>query len=102
MNVRKTKAAIRRGVKKLNQTVPNWRLLVNDSTLDIGDCYNCLTGQVFGSYENALEVMRIDDSDADYYGFALNIDPGEARYKPEYERLTELWKQEIWGQNDSP
>jgi len=93
MNKKYCRAAINRTVKKLDKKIPRWRRLIDKDYLDIGDAYSCVTAHVFGSYENGLAELDIDDPV--YMGLALDIEPEDNCYSDEYTKLTELWKERI-------
>jgi len=95
MNKRQSLADIKRTIKKLDAKIPKWRYLIDKETLDIGSTINCVTSQIFGSYEKGLMELDIDPYFADCFGLQLDIDSDDCRYQTEYDKLTKLWREAI-------
>lgn len=103
MNKQKTRAKIRRGIKLLDRTIPKWRQLVDIDKLDLSNIKCCPGGQVFGNFDNCLEVLNLYEDEADDHGFMiLDLELGDKRYNSEYAKLTQLWKEELSGRGDRP
>src|SRR5882762_2911653 len=84
---------IKSGVQVLNKKRPGWAQRIEIESLNIISPAYCIIGQVYGSYSDGLEVLRIHHMDAENYGFALNKSPYE--YHEEWETLTQEWKETI-------
>lgn len=71
IQVDNVKERVSKGVVLLDNTVPEWRKLIDTTTLDICDAQYCILGQVFYNYSTGLDVMQGMDSgfDAKEYGF---------------------------------
>lgn len=98
MNKRQTLAAIRRGIKRVEQVVPKARQLIDKSDLDLGYCDSCFLGQVFGTFDDGLEVLGITREEADELGFSLSgfgPETDDEIYQLEYNKLTQLWKEAL-------
>jgi hypothetical protein len=74
----------------LDQKVPGWEHRINLDTLDIKSCRNCVLGQLFGSYEQALQTL-LKEAFSSYVGDAF-IDSGS----------TVLWRTEIRDRRENP
>lgn len=85
-------AKVAEGIKFLDSDGPaNWRQEINLDSLRLESCEVCVLGQVFGSYDNGLENLDIQDSSAYRYGFNTNGSMTE---------LTQAWKDAL-GKNNT-
>ncbi|UJQ86919.1 hypothetical protein SEA_TREAT_84 [Streptomyces phage Treat] len=51
---------VAKGIKVLDQQVPNWRQKIDVENLDLGSCSICVLGQVFGDYNDGIEKLNVD------------------------------------------
>lgn len=60
---------VARGVKLLDENLPDWFNHVNPDILDMGHIYLCVLGQVFGDWGLGCSRLGIDSMNSDNYGF---------------------------------
>lgn len=48
------KEAAARGARLLDDIKPGWYKLIDLGQLDMGNCYRCILGQVYGDYDRAI------------------------------------------------
>lgn len=84
--------AARRGAAFLDEVAPRWVKRVRIRSLDLGDCYFCVLGQLHGSYGDGIDRYADEDLGrrAVEFGFSLPIGRESA-----YHELTRCWKDEI-------
>ena len=94
MTIDEMKAAIKRGIKFLDEKVPNWRRAITPDELDLGSCELCILGQIYGDFDNGRLGLSLGLSKAEEYGlYYESLNPGEIdRY---YSHLTKLWKEAL-------
>lgn len=79
---------VKRGAAFLDEHLPNWRRVVDRERLDLGSSCDCLLGQMFGSFEDAVVVLDLDDKDAGWFGFY--------KYgRQTWDALTAGWRREL-------
>lgn len=89
---------VKRGIAWLNSTEPEWRQLINEKSLDLGDVHQCLLGQVFGSYILGCEKLcpGVNRKDAHLtfvqHGFTLEM---KDHYVKKWRELREEWVKQI-------
>ena len=98
------KAEILAGMDLLDEKVPGWERSVNLDRLDqyeatwTNDDCGCVLVQVFGSYDDGMEELRIFKHDAGEFGFVVgndNITIGVTTSQDlhrHYQTLTAWWK----------
>lgn len=79
-----------RGVRKLNKVNPDWIDEINLDTLNMGDPYDCLLGQLYGNYGHGLDDLDIGNGM--WYGFDVAAGPNSSHTARE---LTALWVEKI-------
>jgi hypothetical protein len=52
-------ARVARGAALLDSHDPMWWKKINYRSLDIGSCIRCVLGQVYGTFEEGLEVLML-------------------------------------------
>lgn len=92
--------AVKRGIKFLDENVPDWHDRVDVQKLDLGSCQECILGQLYGSFDDGyreLGLSTIESAElgldsqpvslpvADYHFF-------DGMISGEYGLLTEAWK----------
>jgi len=82
-------AAVARGAGMLDQLCPGWPDRLDLDRLDLGDTARCLLGQLYGSYDLALGVLRINDVTAADYGFQVTT---RWRTGGQFAALTAAWR----------
>lgn len=105
MSIVKASAAVAKGVAELDRlkccTIPcsdtngklgivpsNWRTKIKASTLDLGDGYECVLGQIFGNYTKGLEKLgHLDDTQ---WGRENGFESSYSEYSST--ELTTAWK----------
>lgn len=80
---------VREAAKRFDEIRPDWFTRINFETLDMNDCLNCILGQVFGHYDNGIEVI-FGQNDWDYYKYR-NLEDAPFGYKTNIQ----LWKDEV-------
>lgn len=92
-----TKADIvaQRGAAFLDNTVrKDWRSKIDTDTLDISSSYNCILGQIFGSYHDGIDaifnkmvlVTPVEIHASEYLGFC-----GDSYFDYTYEEINSAW-----------
>jgi hypothetical protein len=93
----RTRARAAAGAGLLDRIVPFWWRRIKIRPLDISDCRNCLTGQLFGDYDRGLDRLGLSHDEARHYGFEHNEgDVGG------YYTLTDAWKDEVRRRRRDP
>lgn len=72
------------GAALLDERLPGWRRHIDPDTLRLEDGCNCILGQLFGDYGDAVDILAI--SDPRRYGFT------QPNPRTTWERLTDAWK----------
>lgn len=54
--------SVERGVELLDERLPGWRNVIDQEKLDMGDCKQCILGQLFGDYERGLILLGVSPS----------------------------------------
>jgi hypothetical protein len=84
---------VKNGARLLDNLVPGWANLVETASLDLGSSSNCVLGQLFGTYEDGLRALGLNEyEDAASVGFNLGF--AELTYQP----LLREWKRHILAQ----
>lgn len=87
--------AVQKGYALLDEHKPGWINLINWETLDLSGTYNCILGQLYGSYFRGCEALHLgsctccaefEETGSDY-GFNI---PGDDFIT--FEMLEELWR----------
>lgn len=79
------------GAKLLDSYNPEWFSQVDVNRLNLGSCYDCVLGQLFGSYAKGLNELGIPESGRFEYGFSMDgFHP-----KEDWLALTNLWREQI-------
>lgn len=93
----KTRKRVKRGAKLLDRVGPvDWFWRVDLDDLDLGCCYSCVLGQLYGDYRDGIIKVAKGELDlGNRYGFDI---PCSDMYGPTYHEwlaLTELWRERI-------
>lgn len=89
------------GAELLDRKRPDWFLHVSLDNLDLGSCYECVLGQLYGAYATGADQLELDwdDDEPTRLGFSAHGLPcGDLNY-PE---LTRLWIVQIQYRLDHP
>jgi hypothetical protein len=78
-------ANVAAGGQYLDRLLPGWRRKVDPDVLDVSHVCGCPLGQIFGDYDDAVDVLELSDADAVRLGF-------KPRGQQTYQRLTEAWR----------
>lgn len=81
------------GAALLDRLVPGWWRRIRLRPLDINDCKECITGQLFGDYDRGLEKLHLGQLDGPVYGFTSYDTEDGGDYG--MWALTQAWKDEI-------
>jgi hypothetical protein len=81
----------------LDRLVPFWWRKIKIRPLDISDSCKCVTGQLFGDYDEGLKRLKLSDDEARHYGFEDN--PSDLGG---YYTLTQAWKDEVRRRRRDP
>jgi hypothetical protein len=82
---------VQAGIKLLDEQEPGWRAKIDKDSLDLGSCSVCVLGQVFGDYEEGLEMLDLGTGSSYAYGFNTN--------SADMQALTAAWKEAL-GKNN--
>ena len=58
-----------RGANLLDEKYPGWYKKINLDNLDITSCFRCILGQLYGSYENGIDILSMHFYTSTHYGF---------------------------------
>lgn len=90
------------GIAELDQRLPGWREVLAESTLDMGDPYRCVLGQIgaakdWGSFGSSARHLGFADDDG-VLDSDLLIEFGFLVLNGEtYDILTEEWRAALTG-----
>ncbi len=93
----------RRGAAWLDRELPGWHKGIDRSVLNVGSCTNCVLGQMFEDYENALEPLHVSTTWLKRHGFNATHLHSETWFgffqeytdRSAYQELTKAWLDEI-------
>lgn len=103
-------ARVARGVALLDQAQPRWMDLIDLELLELSGCYECVLGQVFGSYLDGRAALWPEDPphpsttsstnalarwSAEHGFFSLEILDRQELVYEEYDLLAAEWKRVI-------
>jgi hypothetical protein len=94
---------VQAGIDLLNEYKPNWRGLVDVTTLDQQRPSRCILGQVFNGFIKGLNKLEINYTNAQGmergadFGFCTYDDDHDVPYEDTYEALTKEWAKRIKG-----
>lgn len=80
------------GAALLDEKLPGWAADISLITLNIGDCWYCVLGQLFNDYSDGVDGLSIESPVA--YGFAPPNLPGHM-YGTYNDTLTEAWRAQV-------
>lgn len=91
------KAEVEKGIKLLDEKVPGWRERIDPDSLDMSDCFQCILGQLFGSFSDGSKKLGfVWLGNTEDFGFEV-----KQRFAPlPYDELTNLWKKELEKRHD--
>ena len=81
---------VQAGAEYLDEIRPGWEEEVNTDHLQLNNCLDCVLGQLFGDFDEALAELDITEGDAKSMGFLLS----EFRNfeEEDYPELTDIWR----------
>jgi len=82
---------VRNGIKFLNKTRPGWRQELNAQQLEMNSCTQCVLGQIYGNYHEAIQRLNIRRPTL--LGFQALQNTGYTR--DFYDRLATAWRNEL-------
>src|SRR5215212_6502587 len=90
------KTTVEAGAALLDNENPGWHRKIDCDTLRLQSCYDCMLGQLFGSYGDG--ILKLNLRSGAPFGFALTprilADAIQPAWK-EWSILTRLWLEEI-------
>ena len=81
---------VQNATRLLDNLVPGWADLIEPASLDLESRYNCVLGQLFGTYEGGLRALRLNEYE-DAVGLGFNLGFAQLTYQP----LLREWKRYI-------
>ena len=89
------------GAAYLDDNEPGWAARIDLNRLNLGSCFGCILGQLYGSYSGAPVFDEDDDriEVAEPLGFDTT---GPWRGNPSYEHLNAAWRTEIAARTAGP
>lgn len=91
-----SKEAITLGADYLDLMMPGWRIEIDRDRLDLSSPRDCILGQLFGAYEDALGALSLNQVLAVAMGFDVAVeDPSPEDYldlQTEWQRVLSLPK----------
>lgn len=86
---------VKNGIRWLNANHEGWRDRIYVDTLDVGHHKHCILGQLMGS-KKGFDLLMEQQEKMDEMGFYVaGNDWSIEEEEEEYEKLTELWKNEL-------
>lgn len=86
-----------RGAALLDVTQPEWVSRVDPKTLAVSDPENCVLGQVYGDYDEAINALNLDARGQKEFGFDCEYKPFVGAEAPEpvvrFSELTSAWRE---------
>lgn len=82
------------GASLLDKRMPHWHRRINAERLDIGNCQNCVLGQLFSRYDIGLQRLNITNQEAVTLGVYAGVRQRRKR-KNRYVSLTSEWRARI-------
>jgi hypothetical protein len=86
------KRRVARGAAFLDKRYPGWQDQVDLTRLDIDSCYQCVLGQLYGSFTQGSNSLGIGYEKCARMGMDSK---GLVRSKEEFPKLTRAWVREI-------
>ena len=83
------KERVQAGAKLLDEQHPGWHNKIDIATLNIGSCFRCILGQLYGEFSEGASKLCLYHSEQ--FGFCLSSNEPPYRYKS----LRERWVEEI-------
>jgi hypothetical protein len=83
---------VKRGAALLDEKRPGWAREIALDRLAMNSCFNCVLGQVYGSYFAGLDALQVAVGYGSEGGF--DRDPDEP-YRQTHAALADLWRDEI-------
>lgn len=97
---------VEEGAKFLDKKVPDWATMLDLGALELGDCSQCVLGQLYGHYDNGVVALDITceeyttepEQESWRLGFEVGPYPGyqgsardEENQQAEYDALRDEW-----------
>ncbi len=80
-------ASVLRGAELLDERLPGWPHHVDADKLDLGNSCNCPLGQIFGDYDDAVDILGLEKPER--FGFHL------AAGRQTFDKLTDAWRRVV-------
>ena len=87
----KARARAAAGAALLDAIAPGWWRRVRIKKLDLSNECNCVTGQLFGTYDRGLEALDLTFDEAQDYGFQVKDGDSGGTYWA----LTRAWREQL-------
>lgn len=87
------KARVERGIKLLDEKIPDWFNKIDVETLNMSDSSKCIIGQLLASYDNYYHLGIKDFGGTCWYGF--NSYTYMVAYSNEWKELDKEWINQI-------
>ena len=93
---------IERGAKLLDERAPGWRERIDLDRLDMGGCFDCVLGQLFGGYSTGADALGLHLPTDSSLGFDVDAMEQYPRRRPTgvtswrreaHNRLTAAWRE---------
>lgn len=81
---------IKAGMDLLDEEFPGWREIINPEQLDMGDCHQCILGQLFGEYFTGKREMGLTGTEPEEFGFEDWVGGNDR-----YQWITAAWKEAL-------
>jgi len=101
--LRTLQVRVKRGAEFLDTLIPGWAYRMKLNQLDLGDCQQCIIGQLYGQYWNHYTKVTGNSSKQDYRAEQLGINSDlssqngaiHTANKGQFSILTRLWTHQI-------
>jgi hypothetical protein len=89
------KRRIARGVKLLDDKMPNWRSKINRKKFLIAEGHDCILGQLYGHFTRGMSKLNMALSQAVDYGFGIIVAGTWEKNVSYVENLQAAWVAEL-------
>ena len=89
------KQRVQKGAALLDERSPGWLDRVNVRNLDLGSCFDCVLGQLGGTYKDETRRLGMNHEDSIEYGFNVPSLDDLREERLQYEALTDEWRKYI-------
>ncbi|MDP9870346.1 MULTISPECIES: hypothetical protein [Streptosporangium] len=83
------------GAAEMDNRLPDWWTGIDRVSLDLGNSYDCVLGQLFDEFEIGLELLGLNLGESERLGLYCSGDSLSQAVRDAYQLRTQLWIAEI-------